>query len=684
MKRLLFLVLLILCIIAPLTAAQHISVPVDHRVYQVLANAELRGLIERQVAVKPYSADRILNLLSQIESQSGTLARYEAEDLKELKQELQRSYGKEPSSFDDIFSTGFFRTYDEEKDMGASMGVRFTTLQTGSLSLRQYDSRNSATAFLRGDLGQNISYNMDFGLTVDKLNSNVFLPTEFTIPGEGFYNQLLQGGHQLRDIPGDAFYTGLTVNPELSASFFDGSVQLRWGTVKRDWGPGLNNIMLSGSARTFDGIDVQIDFAPWLHYAAVNGSLAKFSLNTLDGEEFFSDDYQQDKPYYRFDNNYSGHRVEVDFTKNFTLGIYEAMVWQKRFELSYINPLTVYMFQQNNQGDIDDMIAGIDFTYQLNKTKFYGSMGMTEMNVIGNPITMLKAARNMFAFQAGFVTPLPVGTFSTLTVQWTYIAPFFYAHYPILEHTGVLVDATDYYDEFDDVEDLNNDGIVDFDDIIDASQPPTEFKTTSDYENDFILDTVTNLIKKNYNSTTGKSDWEIDVSGSATSWTSPDGRTEIEKVGNEYHIYETAAETAYVNKGENLGYPLDPNSQELLVQVDLGLPKGWTAQVQAKYQARSGQYGYTVEQFMDYGDHRNYDPKEFWANTFKHTFSLLFKGTKKLTDMPIELIGSYRFTSVWERPITTPGSFDGRNTGFGSWDDPVFDHIVQVGARIFL
>lgn len=681
MKRLLVLVLLILCIIAPLTAALHISVPVDHRVYQVLANAELRGLIERQVAVRPYSADRILKLITQIESQPEKLARFEKEDIAQLKQELLLSYGKEPSSFDDVFSTGFFRTYDEEKDMGASMGARFTTLQTGSLSLRQYDSRNSATAFLRGDLGQNISYNMDFGLTVDKLNSNVFLPTEFTIPGEGFYNQLLQGGSQLREIPGDAFYTGLTINPELSASFFDGSVQLRWGTVKRDWGPGLNNIMLSGSARTFDGIDIQIDFAPWLHYAVVNGSLAKFSLNTLDGEDFFSDDYQRDKPYYRFDNNYSGHRVEVDFTKNFTFGIYEAMVWQKRFELSYINPLTVYMFQQNNQGDIDDMIAGIDFTYQLNKTKFYGSMGMTEMNVIGNPITMLKAARNMFAFQAGFVTPLPVGTFSTLTVQWTYLAPFFYAHYPILEHTGVLVDATDYYDDDEDVVVDAGDGSVSV--IGDASPPPTEFKTISNHENNYVLDTTTNLIKKNYNSTTGKADWEINVSGSATSWTSPDGRTEIKKVDNEYHIYETAAETAYVNKGENLGYPLDPNSQELLVQVDLGLPKGWTAQVQAKYQARSGQYGYTVEQFMDYDDHKNYDPKEFWNNTFKHTFSLLLKGTKKLANMPIELIGSYRFTAVKERDIIG-AKFDGRNDGYGLWQDPVYDHIVQVGAKIFL
>ena len=67
--------------------------------------------------------------------------------------------------------------------------------------------------------------------------------------------------------------------------------------------------------------------------------------------------------------------------------------------------------------------------------------------------------------------------------------------------------------------------------------------------------------------------WHVGTNDSATSWLSPDGRTEIKDKGGKYYIYETTSETAYVNK-ENLGYPLNPNSQEFLVQLDLGLPKG--------------------------------------------------------------------------------------------------------------
>jgi hypothetical protein len=199
---------------------------------------------------------------------------------------------------------------------------------------------------------------------------------------------------------------------------------------------------------------------------------------------------------------------------------------------------------------------------------------------------------------------------------------------------------------------------------LDASSGAT---TITSIENRYELNG--NTISKYRNNTITTSEWEIDTSSGGPSWFSPDGRTEIKKVGDTYHIYETVAETAYVNKGENLGYPLNPNSQEFLLQLDLGFPKGWTAQFQTKYQVRSGQYGYSIEQFMDYSDDENYEPKAFWDNTFMHTLSVLLKASKKFENMPIELIGSYRFTSVWEKPV--------------DWSIPVFDHIVQVGAKIF-
>lgn len=656
-RSFLVLGLLFFFTLSSLSAAMHTSVPVDHRVYRILEVAQIRGLIDNQLAVKPYRASKVISLLEEIASQPSSLQSGEAEEIAGLLSQLNQTYGTAPSYADKLFSTGFLRTYDAEKQLGASMGITLTSQQTISLNQKgEFDSRNGVVAFLKGDIGPSISFNMDFGMVFDQLNNRVFLPSEFTIPGEGFYLLMLEGGRPAWSIPFDSLYTSLTLTPEVTGSFFDGALQLRWGTLKRDWGPGLNNLILSSDARSFDAIELQLLLTPWFRYSVMNGSLGKFSLNNIDGTPFFSDYYgsKEDRVNYRFDNNFSAHRVELDFGKNFTFSIFESTVWQKRFELSYLNPATIYMFQQNSMGDIDDLFAGIDASLTLpSKARIYGAMAMNEMNVVGNPITMLKAPRNMFAFQAGVVVPLPIGSFSSLTFQWTYIGPFVYTHYPLREYTGFIEEV------------------------------PTESSSTvSDQGRTFTLDAAHTKIT--FRPKGSSVDEEIIVDSSASTWYSKDGRTMIEKEGDTYLIYETYSETAYVNKGENLGYPLQPNSQEFLIQLDLGLPKGWTTQLQAKYQARSGQYGYSIDQFMLYAIDDQYPEKDFWNHVFNHTLSVLASASKKLDTMPISLTASYRFIADWERPIDeSTERFDGLGTVFGAWQNPTFNHIVQVGVKIF-
>ena len=213
------------------------------------------------------------------------------DDLNSLITELQASYGTSDSYADQLFSTGYLRTFDEEKALGAAFGITLGTQQTVSLVTKEYDSRNTVVAFMKGDIGKNVSFNMDFGLVLDKLNNRVFLPSEFTIPGEGFYMRLTEGGNPPSSIPFDKLNTSLTLSPELAVSLFDGDLLLRWGSIKRDWGPGLNNLMLSGSARSFDGIDISVNLTHWLRYSVINGSLGKFSLRDIDGQPFISDYY---------------------------------------------------------------------------------------------------------------------------------------------------------------------------------------------------------------------------------------------------------------------------------------------------------------------------------------------------------------------------------------------------------
>ena len=669
MKRVIVLMSLVVMItMGSVFAAQHTAVPVGHRAYKILEVAQIRGLIENQTAVKPYSASTVISLLTKVAEQTDSLSNAEINDLNSLITELQASYGTSDSYADQLFSTGYLRTFDEEKALGAAFGITLGTQQTVSLVTKEYDSRNTVVAFMKGDIGKNVSFNMDFGLVLDKLNNRVFLPSEFTIPGEGFYMRLTEGGNPPSSIPFDKLNTSLTLSPELAVSLFDGDLLLRWGSIKRDWGPGLNNLMLSGSARSFDGIDISVNLTHWLRYSVINGSLGKFSLHDIDGQPFLSDYYggsKEDKANYTYNNNFSAHRVELDATKNLTLSIFESTIWQKRFELSYLNPFAIYMFQQNSLGDIDDVFAGLDFSYTLpSKARLYGAMAMNEMNVVGNPVTMLKAPRNMFAFQAGLVVPIPIGSFSSMTLQWTYIGPFVYTHYPMREFTGAIDTSL--------MESVDSDG-----DTVSEST----ITVISDQGREFAYDATEQTVTFTQK---GGSEEEIDVSSGST-WYSKDGRTMVEKTGDQYLIYETYAETFYVNKGENLGYPLNPNSQEILLQFDLGFPNGWTAQLQGKYQARSGQYGYEMYQYMYYPEDHLYPEKDFWGNVFNHKLSVKATGTKKFEGTPISITASYQFLSEWDRPISEPDEtfFDGRFTEFGPWSDAELDHIVQVGVRIF-
>ena len=58
----------------PLAAAIHTSIPIGHRVYRVLDVAQVRGLIDGQVAARPFSANKVMTLLAEIQKQDDKLS----------------------------------------------------------------------------------------------------------------------------------------------------------------------------------------------------------------------------------------------------------------------------------------------------------------------------------------------------------------------------------------------------------------------------------------------------------------------------------------------------------------------------------------------------------------------------------------------------------------------------------
>jgi len=590
MKEVRLAVLFLLFLVSNVFAAGFHSVPIGHRVYRVLANAETRGLVTKQMDVKPYSVAKVMELLSQIEE--GSITTSERMEIEDIKEELSAAYGNtEYRTAKEILTNGSFRTAGKDGNVTA-IGLKAETRQTAGSDFSssfQNDSRNSLTAYIRGDLWNVLSYDMNLSLRVDKLNPNVFLFNDFSIDGDGFYWNITNAGEYQNSIPYDKLYTGLAMVPEIDSELFKGKLRLRFGSVRRDWGPGLNNLELSGSASTFPALEAQVDVAEWLHYSVLTGSLEKFMNQTICGRPWPSDYNTSDKSAYKYDNNFSAQRIEWNVTKKLTLSIYESVVWKKRFEIAYLLPVSVYMFDQNALGDLDNMLAGLDFSFTWpNVARFYGAIACTEMST-ANPKKFFTHPRNILGYQAGVEVPLPGASFSALTFQATYLSPFFYSHY-----------------------------------------------------------------------TNDKNPW-----------------------GKEYN-------SRYVNKGFCLGYPLDPDTLELLLQYELGFGKGWTGRATAKYQARSAQYspdayGTTILTYMDYENTGSYASKDFFHNIWSHVASLELSVTKRLSAFPVEFTGGIRVEGDWTRAFTTTLSngFNYGNTVLGDWNATTWGLYGSFGMSIY-
>ena len=131
--------------------------------------------------------------------------------------------------------------------------------------------------------------------------------------------------------------------------------------------------------------------------------------------------------------NISAHRLEVQPLSWLTLAIWDVVIWQKRFELAYLNPLTIYHSAQHGHvGDFDNAVVGGDIAVTIPAWgQWYFSLFIDEIehDKFNQLFTFPK---NMFAFQTGFHVPVTVRRlpFSSVRAQYTKIEPYTYTHHP--------------------------------------------------------------------------------------------------------------------------------------------------------------------------------------------------------------------------------------------------------------
>jgi hypothetical protein len=581
MKKFCSVVLMVLLAVG-LFATQYHSVPLSSEAYRIIEVGENRGIIDVQTEVKPYNLNTVRKLLKEIKA-SDLISESESGIIDTLLSEFDSTYGEErieDYSSDDISVLNY-----------THLGVGLETTQKLGLVAGEdmiFDSRNSVSPYIMGDILNVVSYDLNFKINLDRIDANAYLPTELKFSTEGFYMNLLDRGARLESLPDGGFYLGIETFPEISTSIKDDIAVFRIGAVERDWGPGVNNIALSGTARVIDGAELSLKPAKWFSYSVMVGSLGQASLNSVNGIEWPSEN--MDEKTGKYSNNISIHRVELNL-KGMKASIWESVIWRKRFELSYLNPLAIYMFSQNALGDYDNCLAGFDASYTVPGIgTFYAALAMDELNSIKHP---LSCPRNILAFQAGATFSIPLGSFTELKVQGTYIPAFFGAHY---QDTEALF----------------------------ANVPYT---------------------------------------------------------------------TAYVNKGQNIGYPVNPDTFEFLIEFDTTIFSDWKINAIIKDQLRSAQYSFktTGTDVLTYMNYRAYNSDEYYdraflANIWNNILDMEINVEKKLKNITfmVGLQGMINSSRSFTPEVRTnkDGTYNpGKINEWGDWES-TFSMIATVGAKI--
>ena len=427
MKKILVFFFSFVCFFSVFADQNNISVPITNEAYRVIDNAEIKGIIPAQPDIKPYTLGKIRTLLETIKSSESILDN-EVLYIDSILESLNRSYGGDQvTNVFEALNNGYITGFGNGV-FDVVAGGRFSNQNTIGINNKAKDFRNKITAYIAGDISENISFYVDFAILVDKLDHNAFLTTDFTSECNGWYMGFAEGGARTQTSPFKSFEEGLAMNPEIGASAFDGTLTISFGSVKREWGPGINNLALSGSARSFDAIEFTFAPSSKFSFSVAAGSLGKGFLAMEGQADPVGSVNLRDCT---FDNNFSIQRIEVSPIKGLKFSIYESVIYRKRFELAYLNPLSIYMFAQNYIGDFDNVLAGVDLSYTLKGVgEVYFALALDECESI-KPKTFFTWARNIIAIQGGLNVPVSLGMFGELTVQATYIPPFFGTHYTL-------------------------------------------------------------------------------------------------------------------------------------------------------------------------------------------------------------------------------------------------------------
>ncbi len=373
------------------TAQEQLAVGLsDPLIYTLVEICSLKGVLPPVSAVKPYRYRDLRQLLQSALDSPGRLSARELSLLRRIWDGLPPATSRAARA-----------------EVGAESDFRANLSAPGALH-----SFNQGWAALLGSLGGALSYNLNLGLSLDKVDPEAFAPYEFSKKWDGYHIWAKDGNVVVSD--GIDPYPGIGFSslPELSLDLWDSRINLQLARVRRQWGVGEGSLSLSGTARPIEALAGSVQSAARWKFHFLAGSLGNWW--DAEGEQ----------------KMFSIHRLEWFPWDWLYLSPWESVVYAKRLELSYLSPVSSYFMGQHINGDLDNIAFGGEAAVTIPPYfRLYFSLFLDEISLV--PLNRLfTRPNNQFAWQAGLKVPIPWLPFALLTLQYTKIEPYCYTHYP--------------------------------------------------------------------------------------------------------------------------------------------------------------------------------------------------------------------------------------------------------------
>jgi hypothetical protein len=123
------------------------------------------------------------------------------------------------------------------------------------------------------------------------------------------------------------------------------------------------------------------------------------------------------------------HHLDLAVTKWLNVGLFEGIVFGRRdrFEFGYLNPVIFYRSIEQQNGSIDNAVAGLDAKANVaNHFQFYGQLLIDEFKLSE---LRRKWWGNKFAYQLGvkYIDAFGISNLD-LQAEWNRVRPFTYSH----------------------------------------------------------------------------------------------------------------------------------------------------------------------------------------------------------------------------------------------------------------